>query len=175
MNFRRMLLIVSLSALCGLYQTAIRAAESTQDSDKSDSVIGAEVVGEEGYSRIGTVVGIARGGEGGPAKLYVVKSNALFGGHGLIPLSHVMDEFKVPNKDGSQSYRIKVAINKATFRNIANWDHRNEPISVYLNRMESIFSTLFGLESSTIESFARNLVVDHGSGATSDEAEVAKL
>lgn len=137
-----------------------------------ESMIGAEVVGAGGYSKLGKIVGVARAEPGGPAQLYVVKARGLWGSRGVIPLSHVVDEMPVPEKDGSTSYRVEVSVNKATFRNIASWESE-ESLSSYLGRLDSILGTVYGLEQSTLDSFARNLEIDYGSPAAS--SSVANL
>lgn len=137
-----------------------------------ESMIGAEVVGAGGYTKLGKIVGVARPEPGGPAQLYVVEVKGLWGARGVIPLSHVVDEMPVPEKDGSTSYRVEVSVNKSTFRNIASWENE-ESLSSYLGRLDSILGTVYGLEQSTLDSFARNLVVDYGSPA--GESSVARL
>lgn len=153
MKRKRMLFVIALSAFWGLACSAAGEAES---------MIGAEVVGVGGYSSLGKVVGVARGGPGGSALMYVVAEKGIFGGRGVIPFSHVRDEVKVPRKDGGFSYRVEVDLNKATFRNIAKWRYREEPLSAYFSRMESILGVIYGLEESTLDSLARDLVVDFG-------------
>lgn len=139
-----------------------------------NSIIGAEVVGSGGYSKLGTIVGVARSDPSGPAQLYVVKRTGFFGGRGVIPLSHVEDEMPVPRKDGSTGYRVEVSINKATFNNIANWD-KEESLSSYLERLDSILGTVYGLQPVTLDGFARTLVVDYGSADRESQSSVAGL
>ncbi|MDQ8180757.1 hypothetical protein QEH57_08860 [Pelagicoccus sp. SDUM812005] len=137
-------------------------------------MIGAKVVGIAGYTQLGEIVGVARSGPGGPAQMYVVQVKGWWGGRGVIPLSHVVDEMSVPEKDGSRSYRVEVSVNKATFRNIANWES-DESLASYLGRMESILGTVYGLEQSTLDGFAQNLVVDEGKLANEPKSSVAKF
>ncbi|MDQ8185021.1 hypothetical protein [Pelagicoccus sp. SDUM812002] len=139
-----------------------------------ESMIGAKVVGSGGYTHLGDIVGVARGGPGGPAQMYVVKVKGLWGGRGVIPLSHVVDEMTVPEKDGSTSYRVEVSVNKATFRNIATWED-DELLSSYLARLDSILGTVYGFDQTTLDGFARNLVVDYGSEEAEPESSVANL
>lgn len=162
---------VALAAL-GIMVAGVQAADG--DLGSPESMIGAKVVGSGGYSHLGEIVGLARGGPNGPVEMYVVKATGLFGGRGVIPLSRVTDELMLPEKDGSRTYRVEVSVNKATFRNIATL-RGDEPLSSYLSRMDSILGTVYGLEEATLETFARNLVIDEGSAESKSKSSVATL
>lgn len=168
MNKKWMIFVLSLGTFWGLFNSSALAASG------EESMIGAEVVGRDGYSRIGKIVGVARSEIGGAPQMYVVSASGIFGGRGVIPLSHVLDEVAVPEKDGSVSYRVEVSVNKATFRNIANWNPRSESVSAYLARTGSVLGIIYDLDQSTLDSFARNLVVDFGDERYS-ESEVANM
>ncbi len=160
---------MALAAL-GVMVMSVQAADGSPSDP--ESMIGAKVVGSGGYTHLGDIVGVARGGPNGPVQMYVVKVGGLWGGRGVIPLSHVVDEMPVPQKDGETTYRVEVSLNKATFRNIAKWE-KDESLSSYLGRMDAILGTVYGLDQSTVDGFARNLVVDYGKDEDESESSVA--
>ncbi|MBC2607346.1 hypothetical protein [Pelagicoccus albus] len=138
------------------------ASFSQVSSDLSPEVmIGAEVVGPDGSSRLGHVLGLGRSGENGEPLMYVVGTKGLFGKKGIVPLSNVKEELTVPGKDGMRTFRLVVGVNKGTFRNIAKWSG-DEPLGSYLSRIDSILGTIYGLDEDTIEQMARRVVFDDG-------------
>lgn len=162
-------LILATLVLCLAEAGPLHAQSSKplEGVDDRKSLLGSSVIGP-GSVTIGVIEDLVVDQNTNEVAMYLVKTNGWFGSYGVIPVK-VTTALTPVTVDGVTTYLVGVAVNEATFDNIAKWDGEG-PIGIYLRRYESILTTIYGLEKGALEGAADSFALAYPEVTESDVA-----